>query len=181
MPQQCLATCFTASTPSYMLYLYLLIRCRQAYMKPYTSPVLCSTLHKWTTATGWSKYSKWGQGGDLYEQCVGHCLWWCLEQYWCYCGVSTTRIFHWRLKLIKFSDGVLECGICHFHNPDNTYFISTDAVAFSRAHFGAGIGTIYLDNVGCTGSETRLIDCSRSSTVTCFGGHSEDAGVRCQG
>ena len=59
--------------------------------------------------------------------------------------------------------------------------LSTDAVAFSRAHFGAGIGTIYLDNVGCTGSETRLIDCSRSSTVTCFGGHSEDAGVRCQG
>ena len=57
----------------------------------------------------------------------------------------------------------------------------TDAVPFSRAHFGAGIGTIYLDNVGCTGSETRLIDCSRSSTVSCLSGHSEDAGVRCQG
>ena len=57
----------------------------------------------------------------------------------------------------------------------------TDAVAFSRAHFGAGTGTIYLDNVGCTGSETRLIDCSRSTTVSCFSGHSEDAGVRCQG
>ena len=60
-------------------------------------------------------------------------------------------------------------------------FISTDAVAFSRAHFGAGTGTIYLDNVGCTGSETNLIDCTRSSTVSCFSGHSEDAGVRCQG
>ena len=59
--------------------------------------------------------------------------------------------------------------------------ISTDSVAFSRAHFGAGTGTIYLDNVGCTGSENNLNDCSRSSTVTCFGGHSEDAGVRCQG
>ena len=59
--------------------------------------------------------------------------------------------------------------------------LSTDAVAFSRAHFGAGIGTIYLDNVGCTGSETRLIDCTRSTTVSCSGGHSEDAGVRCQG
>jgi len=61
------------------------------------------------------------------------------------------------------------------------YFVSTDAVAFSRAHFGAGTGTIYLDNVGCSGSEANLIDCSRSTSVSCSSGHSEDAGVRCQG
>ena len=60
-------------------------------------------------------------------------------------------------------------------------FVSTDAVAFSNAHFGTGIGTIFLDNVGCTGSEANLNDCSRSSTVSCYYGHSEDAGVRCQG
>ena len=59
--------------------------------------------------------------------------------------------------------------------------IPTAAVPFGNAHFGAGTGTIYLDNVGCTGSETNLNDCSRSSSVSCFGGHSEDAGVRCQG
>ena len=59
--------------------------------------------------------------------------------------------------------------------------IPTDAVAFGNAHFGAGTGTIFLDNVGCTGSEINLNDCSRSSSVSCFGGHSEDAGVRCQG
>ena len=59
--------------------------------------------------------------------------------------------------------------------------LSTDAVPFSTAHFGAGTGTIYLDNVGCTGSENNLIDCTRSPTVSCLGGHSEDAGVRCQG
>ena len=57
----------------------------------------------------------------------------------------------------------------------------TDAVAFGSAHFGTGTGTIFLDNVGCTGSENNLNDCSRSSSVSCFGGHSEDAGVRCQG
>ena len=57
----------------------------------------------------------------------------------------------------------------------------TDAVAFSNAHFGAGTGTIYLDDVGCTGSENNLIDCSRSSTVRCSRGHLDDAGVRCQG
>ena len=64
----------------------------------------------------------------------------------------------------------------------NTYTcFPTDAVAFGSAHFGAGTGTIYLDGVGCTGSESNLTDCSRSSTVSCFRGHSEDAGVRCQG
>ena len=56
----------------------------------------------------------------------------------------------------------------------------TDAVAFSGAHFGAGTGTIFLDNTGCSGDEARLIDCTRASSVTCFSGHSEDAGVRCQ-
>ena len=61
------------------------------------------------------------------------------------------------------------------------FFSETDAVAFSNAHFGAGTGTIYLDNVGCTGSETNLTDCSSSSTVSCTYGHTEDAGVRCQG
>ena len=59
--------------------------------------------------------------------------------------------------------------------------LPTDAVAFGSAHFGAGTGTIYLDGVGCSGSESNLADCSRSSTVSCFRGHSEDAGVRCQG
>ena len=59
--------------------------------------------------------------------------------------------------------------------------VDADAVAFSTAHFGAGIGKIFLDDVGCTGSEHRLIDCSRaSSSSLCYRGHSEDAGVRCQ-
>ena len=55
----------------------------------------------------------------------------------------------------------------------------TDAVAFSSAHFGVGTGKIYLNRVGCSGSENRLIDCSHSTSNNC--GHSEDAGVRCQG
>ena len=59
---------------------------------------------------------------------------------------------------------------------------STDAVAFSNAHFGAGIGTIHLHVVGCTGGETNLTDCRDDhSSFYCLQGHSEDAGVRCQG
>ena len=52
-------------------------------------------------------------------------------------------------------------------------------MAFSNAHFGTGVGAIYLNDVGCGGSESNLINCSHSSFVSC--GHYEDAGVRCQG
>ena len=41
-------------------------------------------------------------------------------------------------------------------------------------------GSIHLDNVAYSGSESELTDCPSSSTVICTGGHSEDAGVRCQ-
>ena len=58
--------------------------------------------------------------------------------------------------------------------------MSTDAVAFSSAHFGAGVGLIYLDNVDCSGNESNLTSCSYSSSVTCTNGHLQDAGVRCQ-
>jgi len=61
-------------------------------------------------------------------------------------------------------------------------FISTDAVAFSNAHFGAGIGPIHLHAVGCNGREASLTDCPEvRSTIYCLQGHSVDAGVRCQG
>ncbi len=61
------------------------------------------------------------------------------------------------------------------------YCIVSDALAFNSAHFGAGSGDIFLDGVGCTGSESSLLDCTRASSVSCFSGHNEDAGVRCHG
>ena len=55
----------------------------------------------------------------------------------------------------------------------------TGGQAHTRAAFGAGTGTIWMDDVQCTGSESRLADCP-------FGGwglhncrHSEDVGVSC--
>ena len=60
-------------------------------------------------------------------------------------------------------------------------FVFVDAVAFSNAHFGAGTGSQFLDEVACSGSETMLTSCSSSSSVYCSNGHSGDAGVRCQG
>ena len=52
---------------------------------------------------------------------------------------------------------------------------------FTNAHFGSGTGPIYLDNVDCNGTENNLTDCEQSSYISCYYGHSEDAGVRCQG
>lgn len=54
----------------------------------------------------------------------------------------------------------------------------TDAVAFSSTHFGVGAGPIHLDNVDCKGNESKLVDCSHGSFVSCF---RRNAGVRCQG
>ena len=75
-------------------------------------------------------------------------------------------------------------------------FKPTGAVAFTSAQFGVGSDPIFLDEVGCSGSESNLIDCSRSFSISCYetyryryswwswsyrqrslGG----AGVRCQG
>ena len=54
-------------------------------------------------------------------------------------------------------------------------------MAYGNAHFGAGVGLIYLNNVGCTGAETSLLQCSYTTASSCTYAHSEDAGVRCQG
>ena len=57
---------------------------------------------------------------------------------------------------------------------------SIGAVAFSNAHFGAGIGSVFLNSVSCSGREIGILDCPFStSTSSCS--HSDDAGMRCQG
>ena len=56
---------------------------------------------------------------------------------------------------------------------------SVGASAVSKAGFGQGTVQIWLDNVACTGSETRLIDCPANALGSHKCAHSEDAGVRC--
>ena len=46
--------------------------------------------------------------------------------------------------------------------------------------FTNGAGQIWLDNVQCRGTETRLIDCPANALGSHDCAHFEDAGVRCQ-
>lgn len=58
------------------------------------------------------------------------------------------------------------------------YYIG--AVAHSFARFGQGTGAIFLDNVGCSGTELFLANCTNNGVGIHNCNHFEDAGVSCR-
>ena len=55
-----------------------------------------------------------------------------------------------------------------------------DAIsAPGSAHFGAGSGQTWLDNVGCSGNESSLVTCKHRGWGVENCGHNEDASVIC--
>ena len=58
----------------------------------------------------------------------------------------------------------------------------SSGTAIGSAGFGQGSGSIWLDSVTCTGSESTLSECGHLGVgVTRICSHEEDAGVRCSG
>lgn len=53
-----------------------------------------------------------------------------------------------------------------------------EAIAYTYASFGVGIGPIVLNNVSCLGNESSLHQCA-STGVSGDCAHTNDAGVRC--
>jgi len=53
--------------------------------------------------------------------------------------------------------------------------------AYSNAHFGAGSGPIFLDDLQCTSSSNQLLGCTSSPILSHNCLHTDDAGVGCEG
>ena len=54
-------------------------------------------------------------------------------------------------------------------------------LAYTNAHFGSGTGSIALDDVQCVSSDSQLLECSSRPIFFHNCGHSDDAGVGCEG
>ena len=54
-----------------------------------------------------------------------------------------------------------------------------DAVAYGGALYGQGTGPIWLEELACSGSEDRIIDCSHPPLGTHNCDHIHDVGVIC--
>lgn len=60
----------------------------------------------------------------------------------------------------------------HFHIADHS-----SMEAYVTDEFGSGTGHIWLDDLGCTGNESSVFDCSAAEEENCE--HYEDIGIAC--
>ena len=60
-------------------------------------------------------------------------------------------------------------------------YLFTGGRAYSNGHFGNGSGPIFLDNVQCTSSSSKLLECASLPILSHNCLHSDDAGVGCEG
>ena len=61
------------------------------------------------------------------------------------------------------------------------FFYLSASSYYDSAYFGQGTGPIWLDDLGCSGSELTLLQCSHIGIGSHNCGHHEDVGVKCSG
>ena len=138
-------------------------------------------LHIWWCSSCWRLQSIWGESGSMHQWPVGDSVWWPVGQHWCYCGLQTAGIWKYGYRHAGSNVDlyILYCRLfllrVHLLPP------SAGGRAYSNAHFGAGSGPIFLDDVQCTSSDSKLLECSSSPVLMHNCLHSADAGVRCEG
>ena len=64
---------------------------------------------------------------------------------------------------------------------DHCLYMQTGVRAYYSAHFGQGVGDIHSIYVGCTGTESELLNCPYIIPSASSCNHYADAGVRCPG
>ena len=115
---------------------------------------------------------------------------------WMGCGGQCAAIPGWQAMQLWLADSLgIRLMVCIHHalthaiNYERWYplvlsiffiqlSIPTEVLAYTNAHFGQAQLPILLDDVACTGSESRLVDCPYdNNTGDCS--HSQDAGTRC--
>ena len=60
-------------------------------------------------------------------------------------------------------------------------FYISDGLARINSSYGASSGQIWLDDVACTSSNTKLLHCFSSPIGSHSCNHSDEAGVKCEG
>jgi len=61
------------------------------------------------------------------------------------------------------------------------FYSCAGVTVYSSSQFGQGTGPIFFTDVGCTGSESSLLMCSRNVFGVTSCTHSRDVGLKCEG
>ena len=78
-----------------------------------------------------------------------------------------------------------KCIICRhcrlIMNSSSSVTVYVGGRAYTNAYFGAGSGPIFLDDVQCTSTASKLLECPSRPILSHNCLHSADAGVGCEG